>query len=39
MIFVLSVKMVVGGVPLWVVRVFSRIDVVCWCLLCTQLLF
>ena len=30
---------VVGGVPLWVVCVFRRVDVVCLCLLCTQLLF
>ena len=36
-IFVLSVMRVVGGVPLWVVCVFRRVDVVC--LLCTQLLF
>ena len=38
-IFVLSVMCVVGGVPLWVVCVFRRVDVVCLCLLCTQLLF
>ena len=37
-IFVLSVMRVVGGVPL---LVFCRVgvDVVCLCLLCTQLLF
>ena len=39
MIFFLSVMRVVGGVPLWVVCVFSDVDVVCLCLLCTQLLF
>ena len=33
-IFVLSVMRVVGGVPLWVVCVFRRVDVVCLCLLC-----
>ena len=38
-IFVLSVMHVVGGVPLLVVRVFRHVDVVCLCLLCTQLLF
>ena len=38
-IFVLSVMRVVGGVPLWVVCVFHRVDVVCWGLLRTQLLF
>ena len=37
-IFVLSVMRVVGGVPLWISCVFSRVDV-CWCLLCNQLLF
>ena len=37
-IFVLSVMRVVGGVPLLVVCVFRRVDVVCLCLLCTQLL-
>ena len=37
-IFVLSVMRVVGGVHLWVVCVFRRVDVVCLCLLCTQLL-
>ena len=35
-IFVLSVMRVVGTVPLWVVCVVRRVDVVC---LCTQLLF
>ena len=25
---------IVGGVLLWVVCVFRRVDVVCWCLLC-----
>ena len=38
-IFVLSVTHVVGGVPLWAVCVFRRVNVVCLCLLCTQLLF
>ena len=38
-IFVLSVMHVVGGVPLWVVCVFRRVDVVSLCLFCTQLLF
>ena len=38
-IFVLSVMHVIGGVPLWVECVFRRVDVVCLCLLCTQLLF
>ena len=38
-IFVLYVMRVVGGVPLWVECVFRRVDVVCLCLLCTQLLF
>ena len=38
-IFVLSVMRVVGGVPLWVECVFRRVDVVCLCLLYTQLLF
>ena len=38
-IVVLSVMRVVGGVPLWVVCVFRRVDVVFLCLLCTQLLF
>ena len=28
-----------GGVPLWVDSVFRRVDVVCLCLLYTQLLF
>ena len=37
--FVLSVMRVVVGVPLWVVCVFRHVDVVCLCLLCTQLLF
>ena len=36
---VLSVMRVVGGVPLWVVCVFRRVDGVCLCLLCTHLLF
>ena len=35
-IFVLYVILVVGGVLLWV---FSRVDVMCCCLLCTQLQF
>ena len=39
MIFVFSVMLVVEGVPLWVVCVFSCVDVGCLCLLCTQLLF
>ena len=38
-IFVLPVMRVVGGVPLLVVCMFRRVDVVCLCLLCTQLLF
>ena len=38
-IFVLFVMRVVGGAPLWVVCVFRCVDVVCLCLLCTQLLF
>ena len=38
-IFVLSVMRVVGGVPLWVMCVFRRVDVVCLCLLYTHLLF
>ena len=38
-IFFLSVMRVVGGIPLWVVCVFRHVDVVCLCLLCTQLLF
>ena len=38
-IFVLSVMRVVGGVHLWVDCVFRRVDVVCLCLLYTQLLF
>ena len=38
-IFVLSVMPVVGRVPLFVVCVFRHVDVVCLCLLCTQLLF
>ena len=37
-IFVLSEMRVVGGVPLWVECVFRRVDVVCLCLLYTQLL-
>ena len=37
-ICVLSVMRVVGGVPLWVVCVFRRVDAVCLCLLYTQLL-
>ena len=37
-IFVLSVMRVVGSVPLWVECVFRRVDVVCVCLLYTQLL-
>ena len=37
--FVLYVMLVVGGVPLWVVCVFRRIDVVYLCLMCTRLLF
>ena len=37
--FVLSVMRVVGSVPLWVECVFRRVDVVCLCLLYTQLLF
>ena len=32
-IFVLYVMRVVGGVPLWVVCVFGRVDVVC-CVVC-----
>ena len=31
--FVLSVMRIVGGVLLWVVSVFCRVYVVCWCLL------
>ena len=38
-IFFLSMMHVVGSVPLWVVCVFRRVDVVCLYLLCTQLLF
>ena len=38
-ICVLSVMRVVGGVPLWVECEFPRVDVVCLCLLYTQLLF
>ena len=38
-ICVLYVMRVVEGVPLWVVCVFRRVDVVCLCLLYTQLLF
>ena len=38
-IFVLSVMRIVGCVPLSVVCVFRRVDVVCLCLLYTQLLF
>ena len=37
-IVVLSVMRVVGGVPLRVVFEFRRVDVVCLCLLYTQLL-
>ena len=37
-IFVLYVMRVVGGVPLWVECVFRRVEVVCLCLLYTQLL-
>ena len=33
MIFVLYVMRVVGGVRLWVVCLFRRLDVVCLCLL------
>ena len=36
---VLSVMRVVEGVPVWVVCVFRCVDDVCWCLLCTLLLF
>ena len=36
-IFVLSVMCVDGSVPLWVVCVFRRVDVVFLCLLCTKL--
>ena len=39
MIFVVSVMHVVGGVPLCVVCLFSRVEVVCCYLLYTQLLF
>ena len=38
-IFVLSVMRIVGGVLLWLVCVFRRVDDVCLCLWCTQLLF
>ena len=38
-IFVLFVMRVVRGVPLLVVCVFPRVDVVCLCLLWTHLLF
>ena len=38
MIFVLSVMRVVGGVPLWVVCVFRRVDVV-FCVICSLLMF
>ena len=38
-IFVLSVMCVVGGVLLWVECVFCRVNIVCLCLLYTQLLF
>ena len=38
-IFVLSMMRVVGGVPSWVECVFRHVDVVCLCLLNTQLLF
>ena len=34
-IFVLSVMRLIGGVPLWVLCVFGRVDVVCLCLLYT----
>ena len=37
--FFLSVMRVVGGVPLWVECLFRSVDVVCLCLLYTQLLF
>ena len=37
-IFVLSVMRVVVGVPSWIEGVFRRVDVLCLCLLCTQLL-
>ena len=37
--FVLSVMRVVGGVLLRIVWMFRRVDVVCWCLLYTQLIF
>ena len=37
--FVLSVMRAVGGVSLWVVCVFRRVDGVCLCLLYTLLLF
>ena len=38
MIIALSVRRVVGGVPIWVECVFRRVDVVYLCLLYTQLL-
>ena len=38
-IFVLSVMRVIGGVHLWAVWVFRRVDVVCLCLFSTQLQF
>ena len=38
-IFVLYVMHVVGGIPLWVEYGFRRVDVVCLCLLYSQLLF
>ena len=38
-IFVISVMRVVGDVPLWAECVFCCVDVVCPCLLHTQLLF
>ena len=39
LIFILYVMRVVGGFPLWVECVFRRVDVVCLCLLYTQLLY
>ena len=38
-IFVSSVMHVVGGVLLWVIYVFRRVDMMCWCLLRTPLQF
>ena len=35
-IFGLSVMRVVEVVLFWVICVFRRVDVVCWCILCTQ---